>query len=66
MDLFPGRSRTMNEERSRISFSDNRTGNNMLARILTRKRQEENQKLDEIIDIDKDQKKSIIGLTEVS
>jgi len=51
MDFLPG---GRNEERSRVSFSDNRIGNNMLARILTRKRQDDNQKLDEIIDIDKD------------
>lgn len=53
MNLFPSRTRTT-EERPRISFSDNRIGNNMLSRIITRRRQEENQQLDEIIDIDND------------
>jgi len=55
MDFLSGR-RTTTEERPRVSFSDNRIGNNFISRILTRNKQEDKQiqELNEVIDIDKD------------
>ena len=59
MDLLPIRSRnegeTERQARPRVSFSDNRIGNNFLSRILSRRTPEENnQQLSEVIDVDRD------------
>lgn len=56
MDIFPIRPR---EERPRPSYSQIMINNKFLSRILNRKTKEENnQQLEEIIDIDKDIYKS--------
>ena len=55
MDFLSGRRATV-EERPRVSFSDNRIGNNFISRILSRNKHEDKQiqELNQVIDVDND------------
>lgn len=56
MDFLSSRTRTTEEERPRVSFSNNRIGNNIITKILSKNhsKKETDQELNPIVDVDKD------------